>query len=119
MNDVDKMLARAQVGLAFLFAAGFFGLLFTLLLFHREMTPTELTILTGLVSVLGTVLALILNFFFARTRPAALPDPSGTTTTSTTTTVPTAPAVVTTTVTPSPLAQPAEPANHSSGEKAS
>src|ERR1039457_4263256 len=80
MYDVDKILARAQVGLAFLFAIGFFGLLFALLLFHRDMSATELTILTGLVSVLGTLLALMMNFFFARTRPAALPDPTTTTT---------------------------------------
>jgi hypothetical protein len=107
MNNVDTMLARAQVGLAFLFALGFFALLGVLLMVHREMTPTELTILTGLVSVLGTLLALMMNFFFARTRPAALPDPATTTTTSTTTTTPMAtPTAVTTTVTPSPLAQP-------------
>ena len=89
MNDVDRMLARAQVGLAFLFAGGFFTLLFMLLMFKRDMSPTELTILTGLVSVLGTLLALQMNFFFARTRPAALPDPSTTTTTTSSTTTPT------------------------------
>ena len=89
MYDVDKILARAQVGLAFLFAMGFFGLLFALLLFHRDMSATELTILTGLVSVLGTLLALMMNFFFARTRPAALPDPTTTTTSTQSTTTPT------------------------------
>jgi len=89
MNNVDTMLARAQVGLAFLFAVGFFALLFMLLLFHRDMSATELTILTGLVSVLGTLLALMMNFFFARTRPAALPDPTTTTTSTQTTTTPT------------------------------
>jgi hypothetical protein len=89
MYDVDKILARAQVGLAFLFATGFFALLFMLLLYHRELSSTELTILTGLVSVLGTLLALMMNFFFARTRPAALPDPTTTTTSTQSTTTPT------------------------------
>lgn len=88
MYDVDRILARAQVGLAILFSVGFFGLLFSLIFFHRDMSPTELTILTGLVSVLGTLLALMMNFFFARTRPAALPDPTTTSTTTTTTTGP-------------------------------
>jgi len=89
MYDVDKLLARAQVGLACLFSFGFFGLLAGLIFFHRDMTPTELTILTGLVSVLGTLLALQMNFFFARTRPAALPDPTTTTTSTQSTTTPT------------------------------
>jgi hypothetical protein len=88
LNAIEQLLARAQVGLAFLFAIGFFALLFILLTYHREMTSTELTILTGLVSVLGTLLALIMNFFFARTRPTALPDPTTTTTTTTTTPTP-------------------------------
>jgi hypothetical protein len=82
MYDINKILARAQVGLAFLFAVGFFALLFLLLLYHKDLGSTELTILTGLVSVLGTLLALMMNFFFARTRPAALPDPTTSTTTS-------------------------------------
>lgn len=87
--DVDLLLARAQVGLAVMFALGFFGVLFFLMCYHKEMSSTEVTILTGLVSVLGTLLALQQNFFFARTRPAALPDPTVTTTSTQTTTTPT------------------------------
>lgn len=86
--DVDQLLARAQVGIAFLFSAGFFGVLFLLMLYHKEMGTTEVTILTGLVSVLGTLLALMMNFFFSRARPAALPDPTTTSSTTTTTTGP-------------------------------
>ena len=88
-TDVDQLLARAQVGLAVLFSIGFFGVLFALMFYHKEMSTTEVTILTGLVSVLGTLLALMMNFFFARTRPAALPDPTVTSSTTTTTTTPT------------------------------
>jgi len=91
MTFADKLLAWAQVTLAVVFSIGFFAVLFFLMLGHRDMSTTEVTILTGLVSVLGTLLALMMNFFFARTRPAALPDPSTTTTTTTSTTGPTLP----------------------------
>jgi hypothetical protein len=91
MTFADKLLAWAQVCLAFLFTLGFFAVLFFLMLFNKQMSTTEITILTGLVSVLGTLLALQQNFFFARTRPPALPDPANTTTTTTTTTAPTPP----------------------------
>jgi len=87
--DIDLLLARAQVTLAILFAVGFFAVLAAMLLIHKDMTATELTIFTSLVGVLGTMEALILNFFFSRTRPAALPDPSTTTTQTTITTTPT------------------------------
>lgn len=84
-NDVDWLLAKAQVGIISLFSIGFFSVLFFLMVYHKDMTSTEVTILTGLLSSLATIIALQQNFMFARTRPAALPDPP-TTTTSTTTT---------------------------------
>jgi hypothetical protein len=89
--DTDLLLARAQVIIAILFAVGFFGVLFALMFFAKAMSDTVVTILTGLVSVLGTLLALIMNFFFARQRPQAdsIPDPTTTTKTTTTTTTPT------------------------------
>jgi hypothetical protein len=82
------MLARAQISLALLFTVGFFAVLAAMLLVKKDMSATELTIFTGLVGVLGTMLALILNFFFSRARPQALPDPANTTTQTTTTTTP-------------------------------
>lgn len=84
MSDVDKLLAQAQIGLAAIFAFGFFAIVFFMMLWHKNLTDTELTVLTGLLSVMGTLLTLQMNFFFARTRPAALPDPTMTTTTTTT-----------------------------------
>jgi hypothetical protein len=76
-----------------LFSFGFFGVLFFLMMYHKEMTSTEVTILTGLLSSLATIIALQQNFMFARTRPQALPDPTTTTTSTTTTTTP-APVIV-------------------------
>ena len=75
-GDTDKLLAHAQIGLAFLIAIGFLAML-GILLFHSTTLTTEgTTIVTGLLSVLGTILTLQMNFFFARHRPAAqtLPD---------------------------------------------
>ena len=89
MNDVDKMLARAQVGLAFFFAIFVFALVFSLIFYRSEMNSVEVTILTSITSVLATILTLQMNFFFARTRPPALPDPTTTTTTTHTETLPT------------------------------
>jgi len=81
--DVDLLLAKAQVAVVFLFSVGFFAILFFLMTYHKDMSSTEITILTGLLSSLGTIIALQQNFLFARSRPAALPDPTITTTTTT------------------------------------
>lgn len=100
--DVDLLLARAQVWVIVMFSVGFFGVLFFLMVYHGTMTSTEVTILTGLLSSLATIIALQQNFMFARTRPAALPDPTTTSTTTTTTTMP-SPTVIapgTTVITP-------------------
>jgi hypothetical protein len=92
-TDVDLLLARAQVAIIVLFSLGFFAILFFLMVYHKEMTSTEVTILTGLLSSLATIVALQQNFMFSRARPAALPDPTTTTTSTTTTTTP-APTIV-------------------------
>lgn len=72
---------------------GIFGLLFVLIFFHGNMTTTAVTIITSVIAALITILTLQMNFFYARQRPHALPDPSTTTTSTTTTTTP-APLVV-------------------------
>lgn len=74
MNDVDKLLARAQVGLAFLVAMGFLAILGVLLFHGATLSSTAVTIVTGLLSVLGTIFTLQMNYFFARHRPQGLPD---------------------------------------------
>lgn len=67
--DRDLILARAQVGLAFFFAGGFLGCLVILFFNHATMTPQELTIVTGLTGVLGTIVTQQSGYFFARQRP--------------------------------------------------
>lgn len=69
MNDIDRLLARAQVGLAFLTAIGFFVLL-GILLFHGFALNQAVTdIVTSLLGVLGTIFTLQMNYFYARHRP--------------------------------------------------
>jgi hypothetical protein len=91
VTQADLLLARAQVGLGFMILFGFLAILAALLFHTGTMSSTEVTILTGLLSVLGTILTLVMNFFFARQRPPTLPDPTTTSSTTTTTTTPTLP----------------------------
>lgn len=83
MNAVDLLLARAQVAIAHITTVGFFGLLACFMFVRKELDSTQTTILTSLISVLGTIWALQMNFFFARMRPQGLPDPVNGTTIST------------------------------------
>jgi hypothetical protein len=76
MNQADLMLARTQMWMIFIYTICIFGLVFALIFFHSHMDSVEITILTNITSVLLTVLVLQNNFFFARQRPQALPDPS-------------------------------------------
>lgn len=91
--DMDLLLAKAQVWFAGGMLFGVFALLFTLIFFHGQMTATSVTIITSVITALVTILTLQMNFFYARQRPAALPDPTNTTTTTTSTTEP-APLIV-------------------------
>lgn len=74
-RNTDWLLARTQVGTTLLFSLGFFSILFFLMVYHKEMSTIEVTILTGLLSSLATIVALQQNFLFARTRPNAIPAP--------------------------------------------
>lgn len=75
-TDVDKLLAWAQVIMSFLFAIMIFALLFVLIFKQDSVTGVALTIITSVIASLITVLTLQQNFFFARTRPPAIPDPA-------------------------------------------
>lgn len=79
--NTDHLLARAQVGMAFLFALAFIAVLLVLLLSLtgvHELAPSVNTLLTGLLGVFGTIITLQQNYFFARQRPTTLPDPVST-----------------------------------------
>jgi hypothetical protein len=76
-NAIEVLLARAQIGLALIFSMGFFALLFVMILYHKDLTSTELTIITSMLSVLATVLTSQMAFFFSRSRPTGIPDGTG------------------------------------------
>lgn len=91
--DVDMLLARAQVWFAMMLLTSIVGLVYTLILFHTQLSETGTTIVTSVIAALITILTLQMNFFYARTRPAAIPDPATTTTETKITTTP-APTIV-------------------------
>ena len=74
-EDVDLLLAKAQIAFAFLFAIGIFALVFTLIFLRATINPTTLTIVGTVITTLVTILTLIANFFYARQRPPSLPHP--------------------------------------------
>jgi hypothetical protein len=83
MSDVDKLLARAQVGMAFMFAVGFISVLLVLVFWAKDLPPIVNTLLTGLLGVFGTIVTLQQNFLFARQRGGGIPDPATATVTQT------------------------------------
>lgn len=83
----DLMLARAQIVLTFVLLSAIISMLVGLIFFRNVMTDKTVSTVTNLLMLLGTLLTLSWNYFFARQRPAALPDPN----TTTTVTTPTAP----------------------------
>jgi hypothetical protein len=82
MKDVDLLLARAQVGLAFFFALVFAATL--ILLFMgvagiTDLSDAAMQLLVGMAGVIGTIVTLQQNYFFARHRaPTIEPTPSPT-----------------------------------------
>jgi len=74
MNRVDVLLARAQVGIALLMAAGFLGVIYVLIFYHGTLDDTSKTLLTGLAGVLGTIVTQQSGYFFARHRPNEAPE---------------------------------------------
>lgn len=69
MNDTDRLLGRSQFALSLLIMVGFIGAIAIVLFKARDFSQTQLTIITGLLSTLGTVFTLSANFWFARHRP--------------------------------------------------
>lgn len=80
-NTIDQLMAKAQIWLAVLIAMGFLSILAALLYIATHPVPMQgsvVTLLTGLLSVLGTILTLQMNYFYARHRSSAVLDPSPT-----------------------------------------
>jgi hypothetical protein len=87
MNQTDHLLGRSQFIISLVIAFGFLSAIGALFFFRKELSNEALAILGNLLATLGTVFALMANFWFARHRPngGADPDDNGSTT------VPTAP----------------------------
>lgn len=75
MGQLDLLMAKAQIAMAFLFMAGIFGLVFVLIFFQSNMTTVITTIIGSIIAALVTVLTLQQNFFFARQRPPSADSP--------------------------------------------
>jgi hypothetical protein len=85
MKEIDLIFARAQVGLANRTLIGFLVMLFILLLLLAlpsifgpaiKASPEIISLVSGAVGSLGTILAQQNGFFFARHRQNGLPEPS-------------------------------------------
>lgn len=77
MNQVDVLLARAQVGLAFFFAAAFVAVLIMLFMGIAgiaALPESAIQLLVGMAGVLGTIVTLQQNYFFARHRAPSAPE---------------------------------------------
>lgn len=77
MKDMDRMIGRAQIALAFFFAIAFIGLLAVLLIYSHEIADTTRELIKDMMQALLMILSTQTAFFFARSRPPADPPPPG------------------------------------------
>lgn len=75
-SDLDLLLAKAQIAFTAILLVSIIALVFVLVLFRTQLSETGTTIITSVIAALITILTLQMNFFYARTRPSALPDPN-------------------------------------------
>lgn len=68
-NDVDRLLGSAQFRLSLIIIVSFVAAIGGVLFFVKDLTQTQTTVLTNLLSTLGVVFTLTANFWFARHRP--------------------------------------------------
>ncbi len=78
MTPIDTLYVRAQIGIAILLMLGFFATLFTLILRYHDMSAQQVGVVSGLLTVLPTLLALVLQSFFPKHTPteAVASDPT-------------------------------------------
>lgn len=67
MNDLTT--ATAQIRLAYIYAIGFFCVLFTLIFFGRGMDEFTKSVLLTMLGYLGALVQQQSSYFFARQRP--------------------------------------------------
>ncbi len=100
MNNLDLLVGQTQRNLTYAYWALFGGVLAALIFLPRPIDESIRTLLITLAGVLGTLVTMQNQFWFARPRVAGVPDPTTTVTTSTG--MPPDPVVAVTTTVPTP-----------------
>jgi hypothetical protein len=103
MSPLDALIARAQRNITYAYIVLFAGAIAALLFLPRPLDDSTKTLLITLLGVLGTLVTMQTQFWYARNRTGGVPDPA-----TTTTTTETPNAITTTTVQPAPAAPPAD-----------
>jgi len=98
--NMDQLIAETQRNITYAYCILFAAVVAALLFLPKPLDDSTKTLLITLLGVLGTLITMQNQFWFARSRTAGIPDPA---TTTTTTETPNA----TTTTTVQPLATPA------------
>jgi len=80
MTDLDILIGQSQRNITYGYIALFALALAGLVFLPKPIDEPTNTLLTTLLSVLGTILVQQSSFWFARNRPAGVPDPTTTTT---------------------------------------
>jgi hypothetical protein len=75
MKTNEQMIIAAQVGGFFVGLLGFLLLLFVLVIFSPDLSPTTEKTVASMLTVLGTILTGMVAYFFSRQRTDA-PNPS-------------------------------------------
>ena len=101
MTPLDLLIARTQRHLTFIYWLLFAAVLGALIFVPRPLDDSVKTLLITMAGILGTLVTMQNQFWFARQRTAGVPDPT-TTTTTTTKIDPGPPATIETTTTPAP-----------------
>lgn len=76
MKTNDQMIVLAQVGGFFVGLLGFLLLLFVLVIFSPDLSPTTEKTVASMLTVLGTILTGMVAYFFSRQRSDTPPAPT-------------------------------------------
>ena len=82
MTDLDLLIGRTQRNLTYVYWFLFSGVLAALIFIPRPLDDSTKTLLITLAGILGTLVTMQNQFWFARTRAAGVPDPTTTTVTT-------------------------------------
>ena len=102
MNELDRLIALAQVWLSALFLIGYFVVLILFMLGYAKIPVDFKEAFAGLLSLMTAGGLTVLYFWFQRQRTNGVPDPSTTTTRTETMTTPSDPEAPITIAPPTP-----------------